>query len=121
MSNGKNSELEKISDQLQAIATAVEDVAQFCQGDVIALLALLRQLEKSHRNIRDGMFQDSLPDNRQRLYSLLKDIQSEGGWPYIERMRLQAFLVNLPVEASPEDTAFQKTHDVFPSDESLEW
>ncbi|WP_071189422.1 hypothetical protein [Trichormus sp. NMC-1] len=121
MSSDKNSELEKISSKLQVIATAVDDAAKTCHGDVIALLALLRQLEQLHRDIRDGMFQDSLPDNRQRLYSLLKDIQSEGGWPYIERMRLKAFLVNLPVEAIPENTPPKNTHDVFPSDSSLEW
>lgn len=121
MNNDKNSELEKISDKLQVIATAVEDAAQTCQGDVIALLALLRQLEKLHREIRDGIFQDSLPDNRQRLYSLLKDIQAEGGWPYIERMQLKAFLVNLPAAASPENTAPKSTYDVFLSEDSLEW
>jgi hypothetical protein len=57
-------------------------------------------LEQLHREIRDGSFQDSLPENRQQLYSLLKDIESEGGWPYIERMRLQAFIAKLPEEAT---------------------
>ncbi|MGM3305384.1 hypothetical protein ACSQ6I_05235 [Anabaena sp. WFMT] len=98
MSNNKNSESEQFTEKLQVITAAVKDSAQACQGDVTALLALLRQLEKLHREIRDGIFQDSLPDNRQRLYSLLKDIESEGGWPYIERMRLQAFLVKVEEE-----------------------
>lgn len=94
MSNNKNVESAKLSGKLQAIASATDDATQACLGDTIALLALLRQLEQLHREIRDGVFQASLPDNRQELYSLLKDIESEGGWPYIERMRLQAFLVN---------------------------
>jgi hypothetical protein len=102
MSNNKNSEFEQRTDKLQVITDVVKDTAEFYQGDVTALLALLRQLEKLHREIRDGIFQDSLPDNRQRLYSLLKNIESEGGWPYIERMRLQSFLVNLPVEVGDE-------------------
>ncbi|MBR8837814.1 MAG: hypothetical protein DSM106950_28355 [Stigonema ocellatum SAG 48.90 = DSM 106950] len=102
MSNSKSFESEKLSYELQAIASVVHDAAQVCQGDPMALLALLRQLEQLHREIRDGVFQKSLPDNRQGVYSLLKDIESVGGWPYIERMRLQAFLENLPQEATEE-------------------
>ncbi len=98
MKNGRIFEPEKFSQKLQDIAKEVRNAAACCQGDAIALLALLRQLEQLHREIRDGVFQDSLPNNRQALYSLLKDIESEGGWPYIERMRLQEFLANLPQE-----------------------
>ncbi|AFZ26359.1 hypothetical protein Cylst_4261 [Cylindrospermum stagnale PCC 7417] len=103
MSKDKNFESGKLSCKLQAIATATDDATKACQGDVMALLALLRQLEQLHREIRDGLFQESLPDNRQKLYSLLKDIESEGGWPYIERMRLQSFLVKLLQDATEED------------------
>jgi hypothetical protein len=81
--------------ELQSIATAVRALAGSYQKDTQAILALLRQLEQLHREIRDGIFQASLPSNRQALHALLKDIESEGGWPYIERMRLQAFLANL--------------------------
>ena len=102
MSNSKSFESEKLSYELQAIASVVHDASQHCQGDAMALLALLRQLEQLHREIRDGVFQKSLPDNRQGLYSMLKDIESLGGWPYIERMKLQAFLGNLPQEATRE-------------------
>jgi len=91
------------AEQLEKIATAVNDVARDCQGDPLALLNLLRQLESLHRAIRDGAFQESLPDNRQQLYALLKDIESEGGWPYIERMRLHSFLTNLIQEVSEEN------------------
>ncbi len=59
------------------------------------LLALLRLLEALHKEIRDGLFQESLPDNRQALYSFLKDIEAGGGWPYIHRMKLQAFLAQM--------------------------
>lgn len=105
VSNNKSFESEKLSEQLQAIATAVNDLARIYQGDAIALLNLLRQLEQLHREIRDSAFQESLPDNRQQLYALLKDIESEGGWPYIERMRLQAFLANLPQESTEEENS----------------
>ena len=80
--------------ELQSIATAVRALAGSYQKDTLAILALLRQLEQLHREILDGIFQASLPSNRQALYALLKDIESEGGWPYIERMRLQSFLAN---------------------------
>ncbi|MBF2006095.1 hypothetical protein ACF3DV_08535 [Chlorogloeopsis fritschii PCC 9212] len=103
MKNGRIFEPEKLSGKLQDIATEVHNAVQFCQGDTIALLALLRQLERLHREIRDGAFQESLPNNRQALYSLLKDIESEGGWPYIERMRLQEFLTNLPQQVAFEE------------------
>ncbi|MCM0593148.1 MAG: hypothetical protein HEQ35_30525 [Gloeotrichia echinulata IR180] len=100
MNNDRNFASGKLSDKLEAIATTVYDAAEDSLGDSIALLALLRKLEQLHREIRDGSFQDSLPENRQQLYSLLKDIESEGGWPYIERMRLQAFIAKLPEEAT---------------------
>ncbi len=98
MNTGTNVKSEKFYSQMQAIADAIHDAEAVCQGDILALLALLRQLEKLHREIRDGAFQENLPNNRQALYALLKDIESEGGWPYIERMKLQSFLKNLPLE-----------------------
>ena len=114
MNDHKSIESEKFSSQLQAIASVVYDAATACEGDTVALLAMLRQLEQLHREIRDGVFQESLPVNRRQLYSLLKDIESEGGWPYIERMRLQAFLANLPQEATEQDN-----HEVLESDRSF--
>ncbi|MBN3870277.1 MAG: hypothetical protein V7L00_05790 [Nostoc sp.] len=113
MNNNKNFELAELSCKQQAIATVVYDAVQACEGDTVALLGLLRQLEQLHREIRDGVFQESLPVNRRQLYSLLKDIESEGGWPYIERMRLQAFLANLP-----QDAAEENSHEVLESDRS---
>ncbi|MBE9035463.1 hypothetical protein [aff. Roholtiella sp. LEGE 12411] len=121
MSNNKSFESGKLSCKVQAIATVVYDAAQSCQGDTVSLLALLRQLEQLHREIRDGAFQKSLPDNRRQLYSLLKDIESEGGWPYIERMRLQAFLANFTQEASEENSDLKNSDDVLISDRSFEW
>ena len=95
----KSFERDNLSQKQQEITSAIGDAVEFCQGDTIALLSLLRQLEMLHREICDGVFQDSLPDNRQALYALLREIESEGGWPYIERMRLQHLLVNLQPES----------------------
>lgn len=102
MSRGTKFQPEQLQQQLQTIAAVVRALAQSCQGDSMALVGLLRLLEELHREIRDGIFQAALPDNRQALYNLLKDIETEGGWPYIERMRLQAFLANLPVKPPAE-------------------
>jgi len=121
MNHDQNCASGDLSCQLQAISSAVKDVAQNCEGDVIALLALLRHLEMLHKEIRDGVFQENLPTNRQRLYSLLRDIESEGGWPYIGRMRVQALLANLSEEVSNEDALPNYTHDVFSIDHSLEY
>ncbi|KZL48069.1 MULTISPECIES: hypothetical protein [Cyanophyceae] len=121
MSNREKLESVKLSAQLQAIATAVHDVARVSQGDAIALLSLLRHLEQLHRDIRDSAFQESLPDNRQKLYSLLKDIEAEGGWPYIERMRLKAFLATLPPAAMENYGEQENSDDALESDRSLSW
>jgi ABC-type transporter Mla subunit MlaD len=86
-----------LSDQLEALAAQVRTIAQQHQGQGDELLALLRQLEALHREIRDGLFQAALPENRQALYALLRDIEADGGWPYIHRMKLRAFLKKLPI------------------------
>lgn len=83
-----------IQPELEAIAKTITHLANECQGETLALLSLLRTIEKVHRHIQEGIFQESLPDNRQALYALLKDIEESGGWPYIDRMRLKTLLVN---------------------------
>ncbi|MCU0551389.1 MAG: hypothetical protein MUC48_18735 [Leptolyngbya sp. Prado105] len=90
------------SQEIDRVAQEVRAIAQDSKEDGIALLALLRVLETLHREIREGLFQESLPSNRQALYSLLKDIEASGGWPYIHRMRLQEFLRNLIVESEDD-------------------
>jgi hypothetical protein len=84
---------------LGEIAAMTRTVAQTQQGRSLELLALLRVLEGLHQEIRDSFFQEALPDNRQALYALLRDIELSGGWPYIHRMKLQALLVNLLSES----------------------
>lgn len=83
---------------LQAIADTIRKLADSCQADPVAILQLLRMLEALHREIREGLFAQSLPNNRQDLYSLLRDIEASGGWPYINRMKLRSLLINLMAE-----------------------
>lgn len=76
-------------DDLQTITTQVRTLARSREGDLLSLLELLRLLESLHREIQENSFQAALPDNRQALYALLRDIDANGGWPYINRMRLR--------------------------------
>jgi hypothetical protein len=83
--------------EMQAISERVWEIASKHQDDSWTLLSLLRHLEFLHRNIREQLFEPSLPQTRQQLYKLLKEIDEIGGWPYIERMKLQKLLDNLEV------------------------
>lgn len=94
--------------QLQGIADTVRQLAQSHQGDSLALLSILRILENLHGEVRDQWFQPALPDNRQALYSLLRDIEASGGWPYIYRMRLHELLRNFEGDLIIETAANSK-------------
>jgi hypothetical protein len=88
LATGSMAHLGKIVDEIHAIADRD-------RSDPIALLQLLRTLEQLHREIQQGYFQSALPDSRQALYALLRDIEENGGWPYIQRWKLQALFANL--------------------------
>lgn len=106
-----------LAQDLQEIATAIDAAAQARQGDSVALLALLRLLEQHHRDICETLFRDSLPSNRHTLYTLLRDIEVHGGWPYIQRMKLRSLLANYP---HLEAVAEPEVPDLPPEEETLE-
>ncbi|MGI0485346.1 hypothetical protein ACN4EK_07905 [Pantanalinema rosaneae CENA516] len=113
MNSENGLEVEPLESQLQAVADTVRYLAQSHQGDCLALLSILRMLESLHADVRDTWFQPALPDNRQALYNLLRDIEASGGWPYIYRMRLHELLKNFqgdltvepPVDSNPHQSA----------------
>ncbi|WP_107669714.1 hypothetical protein [Cyanothece sp. BG0011] len=80
---------------LEEIAMRVNRVSQQCKDDPHQILELLRTLEQLHQDIRVNLFEPSLPNTRNDLYHLLLDIEETGGWPYIARMKLRAFLDHL--------------------------
>lgn len=86
---------ENLSKNLDEIESQAQEMAAQFEGNAPALLALLRMLESLHREICTHQFQDALPNNRQALYAFLKDIESQGGWPYIPRFKLRSFLEQL--------------------------
>ncbi len=81
-----------LDQQLENLNQTVSDLAKSYEGNLDALLALLRTLEQLHRGIREHQFEPALPTNRQDLYFLLRNIEETGGWPYIERMRIKDIL-----------------------------
>jgi hypothetical protein len=86
---------EPMESAMAAIAASVMDVAASVEGDTRQLLEVLRFLENLHRQVRDSYFQQSLPDSRQSLYALLRDIELNGGWPNIRRVHLDALMWEL--------------------------
>ncbi len=90
MDNNTHLDSETLQSQLQSVSETIKSISIKLEGDSIALLTVLRTLEQSHREVREGLFREALPDNRQKLYHLLREIESEGGWPYIPRVQLRS-------------------------------
>lgn len=86
-----------------AVLAELEALACELNGDPEALLDLLRQLEHLHRRIQDGAFRSSLPADRNRLFSLLKEMERSGGWPYIPRLQLRTFMDLLQRETAEDE------------------
>jgi hypothetical protein len=89
-------ELPSSMQPLADITDRIHEIADLHREDPIALLHLLRTLEQLHREIQQNYFQAALPNSRQALYTLLRDIEENGGWPYVQRWKLQALFANLP-------------------------
>lgn len=108
-----------LAEDLQQIARLIEAAAQCRENDGLALLALLRLLEQLHRDIRENLFRSALPNNRQRLYGLLRDIEVNGGWPYIQRMKLQTLLLALEDTEESEEAEAVVIEDDLSGDTSV--
>jgi hypothetical protein len=109
MNYERNLDVNNSSPQLQKIIADLRTLAEKHKQDSLFLLCLLRNLESVHREIRLEMFESSLPDTRNDLYQLVKDIEEKGGWPYIERMKLQDLLRNL--QSNPDNTIEPSQHN----------
>ncbi|MFN9060395.1 MAG: hypothetical protein ACK5WL_10400, partial [Pseudanabaena sp.] len=74
--------------ELDAISARLWQIAQDQQSDAASLLQILRVIEVIHKRIRDDLFQPALPTSRHELFNLLRDIETNGGWPHIYRMKI---------------------------------
>ena len=98
-------DMDNLDANLDKIALELWVLAEKHQQDSLFLLSLLRSLEEIHRKIRTEMFEPSLPATRNKLYQLVRDIEEKGGWPYIERMKLQSLLKNLEPEITSDTSS----------------
>lgn len=87
---------------LTTLSELVGSLVEDNHDNAIALVELLRVLERLHRGITEGAFQQALPQNRQELYKLMRVIEEEGGWPHIPKMRLQTLYNHLIDPPEPE-------------------
>ncbi len=74
--------------ELEAISDRLWQLAQDQEGNAASLLQILRVVEVVHKHIRDDLFQPALPTSRHELFNLLRDIETNGGWPHIYRMKI---------------------------------
>ena len=79
-------------EQLTALLSGLQTLADQADGQPDVLLLLLRRLEELHRTIQDGPFRSSLPADRGELFNLLQSMERSGGWPYIPRLQLRTFM-----------------------------
>jgi len=84
---------------LEQLRTLVDDHREHPE----ALLVFLRTLEELHRDVQDGAFRNSLPEDRQQLFGFLQTLERTGGWPYIPRLQLKTFIALL--DQGPADIA----------------
>ncbi|MGQ9864737.1 MAG: hypothetical protein ACUVSQ_00385 [Pseudanabaenaceae cyanobacterium] len=84
--------------ELQTAIAAIRAIASRQGNDPQGLLLVLRELEALHRQICDEMLMPALPNTRHELFALLQNIEANGGWPYIYRIRLQDLLHKLRPE-----------------------
>jgi hypothetical protein len=98
MHDESNQKMTTSDASIQEISAAIWKLAEQAGDNSLLLLSLLRDLELLHRKIRSELLEPSLPQTRQNLYQLVKEIEEYGGWPYIERMKLQDLLKRMEVQ-----------------------
>ena len=94
---------ETIQEKLQPALKTLRKLSEQHRDDPESLRLLRLDLEALHRDIQNGAFRASLPEDRQKLFALLKTKERSGGWPYIPRLQLRTFIDLL--EQGPADMA----------------
>ena len=83
---------EIIQEKLQPALKTLRELSEQHRDDPESLLLLRRDLEALHRDIQDDAFRASLPEDRQKLFALLKTMERSGGWSSIPRLQLRTFI-----------------------------
>lgn len=96
-------------EDFRAITAHLHQLIDRSKTDPIALLKILRFLERLHHEVRELHFQPALPTHRHELYGMLRAMEAEGGWPYIPRMQLRDLL------------AHNNEQEPFPAEEDEGW
>jgi hypothetical protein len=91
--------------EVKAIGDRLWTIAQEQEGNSVELLQILRVLEASHKRICDDLFQPALPTSRHELFNLLRDIETNGGWPHIYRMKINEICRYLEQDDADQDAA----------------
>jgi hypothetical protein len=81
-------------EDFRLITVHLHQLIDQAQADPVALLKILRFLESLHNEVRELHFQPALPIHRHELYAMLREMEAEGGWPYIPRMQLRDILAS---------------------------
>lgn len=102
--------------ELEAIVNQIQSLALQHQGNALQLLEILRVLESLHNQICNDLFQPAMPTSRHALFDLLRNIEANGGWPYIYRIRLKDILRNL--ETADLVDRIDECHEPDPMDGS---
>jgi hypothetical protein len=90
-------------EDFRAIGAHLHQLIDRAHADPVALLKILRFLETLHNEVRELHFQPALPIHRHELYAMLREIEAEGGWPYIPRMQLRDLLAGDTLALPTED------------------
>lgn len=90
-----------LSQNLEALLQDILAIAAKHEGKGAEQLVILRELEQLHRKICEQYFYPTLPERRRDLYNLLRDMEEDGGWPYIARPKLK-FIMKALMEAESE-------------------
>ena len=74
-------EQQPLHDRLAPLLQELRAIADQHKNSPDNLLLLLRELEGLHRDVQEGPFRQSLPENRQKLFSLLQTMEMRAVGP----------------------------------------
>lgn len=96
---------DNLAKEVKEICTQIWNLSEKSKDSTLDLVLILREIESVHRQVREQLLDQSLPDTRHRLYIIIKHLEETGGWPYIPRMRLNQLCQYLTTKDSGLDSS----------------